>query len=918
MNLPQPDSEVPRRAQTARPAATVSTLAGEPAGGGGASGPVRRKARLMSRRSAGVIAATYALCGAAWIGCSDWLLSGSVSEPRRLDLIRDCASLAFVLGTGLLLYVLLRLTARARERLEAALRDSDEHFRIVGDNSADVVWILDLAADRYTFVSPSVHRLLGFTPGEMASLPRPDILAPGSASLAAETLPRRVAALQAGDESVRMQADVVELKRKDGSTVFADVVTTLMTDQSGRTVRMLGVVRDATVRRSVESELRRTRQCLEHAERLGRAGSWTFDLKSETIWASPEARRFLGFDDHRITNAEVRALVPAEFLPGLDQALRDLVERGEPHTGETRIKRASDGALVDICSVAEYDRINGVIVGVTQDVSDRKRAEERLLEQSARLASLSTNMPGMIFQLAVRGDGTTVFQFISESVLRVIGVESGAVLADSNALFGLIQPDNRAEFARRSGSLDENRLPWHWEGRAVVDGRTTWLRWISTSRPQPDGSTIWDGVILDVTASKQVEARIREQAELLDAANDAVRSGMTEKKQLEAQLLRAQRAESLGALAGGMAHDLNNVLAPFLMAIPMLQEEDLTARARKLLKTLEDSAQRGAGIVRQVLTFARGIQEERAPLQPGLILDEASKTARETFPKNIRIEVRLAADLGLILGDPAHLRRAVLNLCGNARDAMPEGGDLTLEAANISVDEQKARETPGARPGLYVCLSVTDTGKGIPPESLGRIFDPFFTTKAPGKGSGLGLSTVMGVSRSHGGFVRVASTVGRGSRFELCLPVTDVPRPDAIASGFTRSPFADGGTILVVDDEAAVCELIRNVLERHGYHVLAANGGAAALQLFERHKTVIKAVITDMMMPNIDGLALVRLVRRIDPAVRIIGISGAGDRAMLDKIQALGLAGFLAKPFSVEVLLRLLQEILIKPPDARG
>jgi len=166
--------------------------------------------------------------------------------------------------------------------------------------------------------------------------------------------------------------------------------------------------------------------------------------------------------------------------------------------------------------------------------------------------------------------------------------------------------------------------------------------------------------------------------------------------------------------------------------------------------------------------------------------------------------------------------------------------------------------------------------------------------------------------------VRVSSTVGRGSRFELYLPVTEAPLAGAAASSLTRSPFVNGETILVVDDEAAVCELIRRVLERQGYEVLAANGGAAALQLFERHKTVIKAVITDMMMPNIDGLALVRLVRRIDPAVRIIGISGAGDRAMLDKIQALGLAGFLAKPFSVEVLLRLLQEVLIKPPDARG
>ena len=292
--------------------------------------------------------------------------------------------------------------------------------------------------------------------------------------------------------------------------------------------------------------------------------------------------------------------------------------------------------------------------------------------------------------------------------------------------------------------------------------------------------------------------------------------------------------------------------------------------------------------------------------------------ARETFPKNIRVEVRSAEELGLVLGDATHLHQAVLNLCVNARDAMPEGGELKLEAQNVGVDEALAREAPGARPGRHVCISVTDTGEGIPPESLDRIFEPFFTTKTPGKGTGLGLSTVMGISRSHGGFVRVSSRVGRGSRFELYLPATDTPWIGAEASNPTRSPFVHGETILVVDDEAAVCELIRRVLERQGYHVLAAGGGADALRVFEEHRAIIKAVVTDMMMPNIDGPTLVRLVRQRDPAVRVIGISGAGDRAMLDKIEALKLAGFVAKPFSVDILLRLLQRVLQNPPEARG
>ena len=590
----------------------------------------------------------------------------------------------------------------------------------------------------------------------------------------------------------------------------------------------------------------------------------------------------------------------------------------------------------------------------------------------------------------------------------MLGLEPAAVLADPGALFGLIHPDDRAGFDAQIATTIRERRPWDWEGRGLIGGRIVWMRSMSTPRSLSDGTTVWDGVIVDTTANRQAEAKIREQAELLDTANDAIyvtaldgqilywnqgaerlygwtsadvlnrkvadlvsadpestaeqtaellaqgnwtgerrqptkagrevivftrltlvrgeqgrpravfaiTTDITEKKHLEAQFLRAQRVESLGALSGGIAHDLNNVLTPILMAMPLLRAEHLSADSRTLLDTMEGSVRRGADIVKQVLTFARGVQGERVPLQPGQFVEEVARMATETFPKSIRIERRVADGLDMIMGNATQLHQAILNLCVNARDAMPNGGVLTLAAQNVVVDQAMTPTVPGGRPGPHVCLSVSDTGEGIAPENLERIFEPFFTTKAHGKGTGLGLSTVSGITRSHGGFARVRSTVGQGSCFELYLPASAALRAATRPAGAGRSPEGQGETILVVDDETAVCELIRRVLERHRYRVLVATGGAAALQVFEREHGTIRAVITDMMMPGIDGPTLIQQLRRIEPAIRVIGITGAGDEALIGKVSQLDLAGFLAKPFAVEALLGQLQKILPVEPKS--
>ncbi|NDE98979.1 MAG: PAS domain S-box protein, partial [Verrucomicrobia bacterium] len=280
----------------------------------------------------------------------------------------------------------------------------------------------------------------------------------------------------------------------------------------------------------------------------------------------------------------------------------------------------------------------------------------------------------------------------------------------------------------------------------------------------------------------------------------AISTDITEKKKLESQFLRSQRMESIGTLAGGVAHDLNNILAPIMMSAPLLRQGLGPRETEMLVNNIETSAQRGADIVKQLLAFARGMEGERVVVNLRHMVDEMAKIVRETFPKNITVNAKNSRDLWPIIGDPTHIHQVLLNLCINARDAMPGGGSINILAENMQVDEHYATFDAEAKKGPYVVLRVADTGTGIPPEILDKIFDPFFTTKEHGKGTGLGLSTVLGIAKSHGGFLNVTSEVGKGTTFSCFFPATPNAKPEARAEK-KALPRGRGETILVVDDE---------------------------------------------------------------------------------------------------------------------
>jgi len=417
-----------------------------------------------------------------------------------------------------------------------------------------------------------------------------------------------------------------------------------------------------------------------------------------------------------------------------------------------------------------------------------------------------------------------------------------------------------------------------------------------------------DGSIITVEISSRVINFDGHEAKL-SLAND-----ITERKKLEAQFLRAQRLEGIGTLATGMAHDLNNILAPILISAATLRWRLTPDEQEKAISRIEAGVKRGAGIIQQVLTFGRGLNGERVAIHAGELMDEVVRFAGQTFPKDIVVTSQAEAGLWTVMGDRTQIHQVLLNLCVNARDAMPNGGRLALRARNVLLTEARPALPSPAPPGPYLLLQVSDTGCGIAPEDRERIFDPFFTTKEIGKGEGLGLSTVLGIVKSHQGAVMVESALGKGTTFRALLPAS--PQAVESATPYTppELPRGDGEAVLIVDDEPEVVSGMREMLNKQNYRVLAAKNGLEALAVVHRHGPAIDAVVTDITMPEMDGVELIRELRKMHPRLKIIASSGFGTEqgggVRTEELEALSVKTFLPKPYTVDKLLDALHGLL--------
>lgn len=605
-----------------------------------------------------------------------------------------------------------------------------------------------------------------------------------------------------------------------------------------------------------------------------------YEADAETLqfrFVSRQAERLLGYPI--AAWLEDPSFWPAHIHPeDREEAVRVCREQtalGHNHAFEYRFL-AADGRVLwlrDIVTVVTADEGPALLRGMLLDVTAQKNAERERHESEERFRQLAERIEEVFWLTDV---GKQAILYVSPAYEKIWGRSCASLYANPRQWLDAIHEDDRARVA--AGLAKQAEGHYAEEYRIIrPDGATRWIS--DRAFPISDAS----GAVYRVAG---------------------VAADITERRETESQMMRAQRLDTIGTLAGGISHDLNNVLAPIMMSIELLRDDLTSPAQRDLLDTLHASARRGADLIQQLLAFARGRDGRREPVDLPQIASDVQRIVRETFPKDIRITLAFERGVPAVLGDATQLYQVLMNLVLNARDAMPTGGDLHIDIASRA----RAASADGA-PARDVILRIADTGHGITPSEQERIFDPFYTTKEIGQGTGLGLATVAAIVRTHGGSIDVESVPGHGARFTICLPAAGDPAAPVGPDALGPRPRGSGERVLVIDDDDGVRRLCTTVLERHGYRVVAAVNGAEGVDRFTEAPDSFALVITDMDMPVMDGPATIAALKTIRPGVRILGSTGHTGRHQARAWLADGVP-VLSKPYTAGRLLTLVASTL--------
>jgi PAS domain S-box-containing protein len=912
--------------------------------------------------------------------------------------------------------------------------NQETKFRLLIENMEDLIFTLDLNLQT-TYVSPSVEKVLGYSPEERMSQRPDEQLTPESLKLAVQKLALELEQEKdpstAPDRSVTLD---LEFYHRDGSTRVLETILRGLRDPQGRLVEICGLSRDISRRKRMEEALRESEERYRAIFEQAVGGFFQSTPEGRFLKVNQALARTCGYASPEEMMASITDIAEQHYTQREDREEfnRLLREQGVVENFEHEARRR-DGSIfwTSVSARAVRDGEGRILYyeGTHEDIDKRKKAERLLVDAEEQYRSLFESSTNAIL-IRNREDRITM---VNPAGVVLLGAAQAEDLI-GRAYLDLVYPEDRLLSAERvekiflaaagqqpNGTFDRTAVPPREHRMVTLGGEVIYVESTGVAFHHK-GEPFIQGIFRDITERKRAEEALKQSEDnyrrlfeeskraeelyrsLLDSSADAIviydlggkvqfinpsftqtfgwtldelsgrripfvpetekekslseiqrtlaggppvvfetqrttKDGrtlsitisgsryndhggapagilvilhdITRTKSLEAQFRQAQKMEAIGTLAGGIAHDFNNLLQ-VIGGYAQLLLWDKSARdpGHRELLGIQEAVQRAAQLIRQLLTFSRKVEGNRRPLDLNQEILEAEKVLRRTIPKMVALDLHLESRLERVNADPVQIEQILLNLGSNAADAMPNGGRLILETGNVRLDEEFCRRHLGATLGNYVLLAVTDTGQGMDRETVQHIFEPFFTTKEIGKGTGLGLASVYGIVKSHGGYILCESAPGQGTSFRIHLPAVE-EKETRVEKGAEEALLTGGSeTILVVDDEAAVRDLTVQLLQRHGYRVFAADCGEAALETLQTRPGAIDLVLLDLGMPGMGGLNCLRELVRIDSSLRVLIASGYSVDGPVKEGLESGAAGYIGKPYRLKDLLDKVRTVL--------